>query len=333
MSEYSLIVQDLKGRYYSAVFGVVYAVDGVSFSVKKREILGLAGESGCGKSTLLRLLTGVAEPPLRYEGGNVIIIGNDGREYNIWQMSGEELRREVLGKLISYIPQSVFDALDPTQRIRDFMAMTLEERTGVKYSGEEIRKIVGEHFERLGLSIDVLDRYPHELSGGMRQRAVIAISTYLKPIVLLLDEPTSALDVSSQKRLIELLISFHKDRIIDTIIFASHDITLLRQLCQRIAIMYAGKIVEIANTEDIIYDPLHPYTRGLIESLLPLEETIKKKKIFGIPGAPPILTAPPAGCRFHSRCGQKMDICKIKEPPFIEQDGRFVSCWLYGEER
>lgn len=329
MSEYSVIVQDLRGWYLSSVFGTVFAVDGVSFSAKKREILGLAGESGCGKSTLLRLLTRVVDAPLYYQGGEVIIVDNDGKEYHVWQMETEDVRRNVLGKLVSYVPQSVFDALDPTQRVRDFIATAMRESKGVKYSTEEIHKMVGDHFMRLGLSEDVLDRYPHELSGGMRQRAVIAISTYLKPMILLLDEPTSALDVNSQKLLIELLVSLHKDKIVDTMLFASHDITLLRQLCRRIAIMYAGKIVEIADTENIIYNPFHPYTQGLINSLLPLEDSIKRRKIIGIPGAPPILTAPPVGCRFYPRCDQRMDVCKVKEPPLTEQNNRVVSCWLY----
>jgi len=329
MFDNSVIVQDLKGWYLSPVFGTVYAVDGVSFSARKREILGLAGESGCGKSTLLRLLTRVVDAPLYYQGGEVIVVDNDGKKYHVWQMGIEDVRRNVLGKLMSYVPQSVFDALDPTQRVRDFIATALRESKGVKYSTEEIRKMVGDHFARLGLSEDVLDRYPHELSGGMRQRVVIAISTYLKPTILLLDEPTSALDVSSQKRLIELLVSLFKDRIVDTMLFASHDITMLRQICHRIAIMYAGKIVEIADTENIIYNPLHPYTRGLINSLLPLEDSIKGRKISGIPGAPPILTAPPVGCRFYPRCDQRMDICKVKEPLLTEKKNRIVSCWLY----
>jgi len=327
--EVILTAKNLKG-YYRGPFGIVLAVDGVSISVRRGEILGLAGESGCGKSTFLRLLTGNIDPPLRYEGGKVIIIKNNEEKYDIWSMNTEELRHKVLGKIITYIPQSSFDALNPTLRIRNIVADVLMEHTGRKYSQEEIHNMMDDHLAKLGLDASVLDRYQHELSGGMKQRTVIAISTYLKPSILLLDEPSSALDVSSQKRLIELLINIHRERTVETMIFSSHDLSLLRQLCDRIAIMYAGKISEVANTEDIINDPLHPYTYGLINSLLHLEPSIRGRKLKGIKGRPPDLTSPPKGCRFHPRCPKCMDICKSKEPPIIKEgNGRIVSCWIY----
>jgi len=329
--ELALTTQDLKG-YYRGEFGVVRAVDGVSLPLNKREILGLAGESGCGKSTFLRLLTGTVEPPLRFEAGKVLIIGRKGEKYDVWNMELEELRMKVLGNLITYIPQSSFDALNPTLRIRELIADVLEEREGKRYTSKEIHEILADHFAMLGLEETVLDRYPHELSGGMRQRTVIAISTYLRPSILLLDEPTSALDVSSQRLLIRLLINLYQKEIVGSMIFSTHDIAVLRQLCSKIAIMYAGKIVEVGSTEKIIDDALHPYTKALINSLLPLEPWIKHKRLMGISGKPPDLTSPPPGCRFHPRCPKKMDICEVKEPPVVEEKGHMVSCWLYCEE-
>lgn len=327
-----LITKDLRGQY-RASFGTIYAVDGVSIKVKRGEILGLVGESGCGKSTFLKLLTGVIDPPLYYERGEVIIIGKEGERYSIYSMQIDDLRRKVAGKLISYVPQSTFDALNPCQRIRDFIADMLREHTGKKYSSDDIHRMLRGHFNTLGLNEDVLDKYPHELSGGMKQRTVIGISTYLKPAILLLDEPTSALDVSSQRRLIELLVNLHKKKTIETMVISSHDITILRQMCDRIAVMYAGKLVELGDTESIIYDPLHPYTRGLINSFLPLEEDIRYKRLTGIPGRPPELTSRITNCRFYPRCTQAMDVCKLKEPPILENENhRFVACWLYGGE-
>ncbi|MCS7385098.1 MAG: ABC transporter ATP-binding protein [archaeon GB-1867-097] len=326
-----LITKDLRGQY-RASFGTIYAVDGISLKVRKGEILGLVGESGCGKSTFLRLLTGVVDPPLYYESGEVIIVGKNGKQYSIYRMQSEELRREVAGKLISYVPQSTFDALNPCQRIRDFIADMLREHTGKKYSSDDIHKMLRDHLSMLGLNENVLDKYPHELSGGMKQRTVVAISTYLKPAILLLDEPTSALDVSSQRRLIELLINLHRKKTIETMIISSHDITVLRQMCDRIAVMYAGKLVELGDTENIIYEPLHPYTKGLINSFLPLEADIRYKKLTGIPGRPPELTSRITHCRFYPRCPYAMEVCKLKEPPILENESnRFVACWLYEE--
>ena len=324
--EIAVRTQDLKG-YYRGSFGTVYAVDGVSLSVRRGEILGLAGESGCGKSTLLRLLTGIIDPPLHYEGGEVEVATEKGEELSIWYMNPEELRGKVSGKLISFVPQSSFDALNPALRIRKFIADMLWEHSRRKYSAKEVHEMVAPHFAKLGLDEGVLDRYDHELSGGMKQRTVIAIPTYLRPFILLLDEPTSALDVSSQKRLIELLARLHQEKTVETMIFSSHDITVLRQLCHRIAIMYAGKIAEIGDTDDMIKEPLHPYTRGLINSLLPLERQIRQEKLTGIAGRPPDLAHPPPGCRFHPRCSERTANCKRKEPPIIEKNGRLISCW------
>jgi len=325
-----LITKELKGQY-KGNFGIVYAVNGVSLEVREGEILGLVGESGCGKSTFMKLLTGMIDPPLYYSSGKVLILGKEGQYYSVYDLTKEELRKKVSGKLISYVPQSSFDALNPSQRIREFIADMLRENTGKKYSSKDIHEMLREHFEKLGLSEDILDRYPHELSGGMKQRTVIAISAYLRPSILLLDEPTSALDVSSQKRVIELLVNLHKEGILETIVISSHDLSVLRQLCDRIGIMYAGKLVEIGDIDTIISDPLHPYTRGLLNSLLPPEKEIRYKKVVGIPGRAPELISPPLNCSFYSRCSQAMEICNLKEPPVFEnKEKHSVACWLYG---
>jgi len=319
----SLRVQDLKG-YYRGSFGVIHAVEGVSLIVERGEILGLAGESGCGKSTLLKLLTGMAEPPLSYEGGEVELEG-----YNIWNMDYEELRRKVLGKRLSYVPQSSYDALNPVLRVREYIADLLKEHTGRNYSANGIREILVNHFAELGLDKRVLDLHPHELSGGMRQRTVVAISTYLKPSVLLLDEPTSALDVTSQKRLIEMLASLHREGTTKTMIISSHDLSILRQICNRIAIMYAGRIVEIGKMADVISKPLHSYTKMLLNSLLPLERWTKSRKLTGLVGKPPDLRSPPRGCSFHPRCPHRKDVCMSKEPPVTKKGDSLVECWLH----
>jgi len=325
MSEFVLKTGDLTG-YYRGTFGVVHAVDGVSLTIKKGEILGLAGESGCGKSTFTQLLTGTPVPLLHYESGKVEVEGID-----IWNTPAEELRKEVKCKLLSYVPQSALNALNPTLRLRKFVADMLRERTGQKCSPNEAREFLAEHFRALNLDEHVLDRYPHELSGGMRQRAVIAISTYAKPSLLLTDEPTSSLDVASQKRLIEMLLSLHRTGMIKSMMISSHDICALRQLCDRIAIMYAGKLVEEGTTDDIINNPVHPYTTLLLDSLLPLEHLSKDEKFKIIEGRPPDLRHPPPGCRFHPRCPQRTDICTFKMPPAVEKDGRSFSCWLYSK--
>jgi len=322
----ALKAQDLSG-YYKGPFGVIRAVEEVSLIVERGETLGLAGESGCGKSTFLKLLTGIVEPPLHHQGGEVEVEGN-----KIYNMNPEELRKNVSGRHILYVPQSTFDSLNPTLRIREFIADMLRDRTGQKYPADEVRGMLADHFSKLGLDKRVLDLYPHELSGGMKQRALIAMSTYGRPSILLLDEPTSALDVTSQKRLIEMLEALHREEIIKTMIVSTHDVTILRQLCNRIAIMYAGKIVEVGNAEDVIENPYHTYTEMLINSLLPLERWTKTEKITGIAGRPPDLRSPPSGCRFHPRCPNCTDICMPKEPPLIEKGNRLVSCWRHCRE-
>ncbi|MCD6247984.1 MAG: ABC transporter ATP-binding protein [Hadesarchaea archaeon] len=323
MDKNALVVKNLKG-YYRGTFGVVHAVDGVSLKVDEGERVGIAGESGCGKSSFAQLITGTTTPLLHYEGGQVKVYG-----YDIWKISPEKMRKEVKCKLMSYVPQAMLNSLNPTKRVREFIADMMRERTGRKYSIDEVREMAIEHFERLGLDGYVLDVYPHELSGGMAQRVITAISTLGSPKLLITDEPTSALDVTSQKRMIKLMIDIQREGIIKSLICISHDLAALNQLCDRIVIMYAGVFVEDGRVDEVINNPFHPYTRMLMDSLLPLEPETKDKELSSISGVVPDLRNPPPGCRFHPRCDQCMEICTRKEPPEVEKDGRIVKCWLY----
>jgi peptide/nickel transport system ATP-binding protein len=327
MVEHLLEVEELKG-YYRGTFGVVHGVDGVSLTLDNNEIMGLAGESGCGKSTLAELVSGSPPPLLHYEGGKIHVDG-----FDIYHIDPEVLRKEVKCKRMSYVPQASMESLNPVKRIKDFVMDVVKERTGQRPSREEVLKMAGEHLEKLGLERWVLDRYPFELSGGMKQRVVIGISTLWNPKLLIIDEPTSALDVTSQKHMIKSLLNLKHVGIIESMLYISHDIASLRQICDRCAIMYCGKIVETGSMDDVINNPLHPYTRGLISSVVSYDPKGKEKgELKSIPGEHPDLRKPPPGCRFHPRCPNAMDICKNREPIVIkaEKGKREVSCWLYG---
>lgn len=326
MARHLLEIEELKG-YYRGTFGVVFGVDGVSLTLDSGEIMGLAGESGCGKSTLAELVSGSPPPLLHYEGGKIFVDG-----FDIYHIKPEILRTEVKCKRMSYVPQASMESLNPVKRIRDFVMDVVKERTGEKPSREQVLKMAGEHLKKLGLESWVLDRYPLELSGGMKQRVVIGISTLWNPKLLVIDEPTSALDVTSQKLMIKSLLYLKQGRIIESMLYISHDISSLRQLCDRCAIMYCGKIVETGPMDDIINNPLHPYTQGLISSIVSYDpEGRRKGGLESIHGEHPDLRNPPPGCRFHPRCSHAMDICKTREPPVIKatKGKREVSCWLH----
>jgi peptide/nickel transport system ATP-binding protein len=324
-----LEVENLRG-YYRGVFGVVHAVDGVSFSLDRGVIMGIAGESGGGKSTLAQLVSGSPPPLLHHEGGRILVDGID-----IYNIDPEELRTEVKCKRMSYVPQASMESLNPVKRIRDFIFDVVGQRTGKRVSSkerkEEILEMATNHIKTLGLDTPVLDLYPHELSGGMKQRIVIAISTLWNPKLLIIDEPTSALDVTSQKRMIKALLNLKKIGIIESMLYISHDLTSLRQLCDECMVMYAGKIAEIGDMDGIIDDPLHPYSRLLTSAIASYDSKGKRTdELKSIPGSPPDLRSPPTGCRFHPRCPFVMDVCRTSEPQMmIVGDGkREASCWL-----
>ncbi|HVJ17588.1 MAG TPA: ABC transporter ATP-binding protein, partial [Polyangiaceae bacterium] len=292
-----LEVEDLRVHYLTR-FGVkIQAVDGVSFSLKQGEILGIAGESGCGKTTLVSGCMGLYIPPLHHTSGDVRVDGK-----SIVGLSPEEVRKNVLGSLIAMIPQGALNSLNPTRKVKDLaadMILSHDEKADKKDINERLR----ERFERIGMKADeVLNSYPVQLPAGIKQRVVIGISTLLNPKLVIADEPTSALDVSTQKAVIRLLFELMDQEIISSMLFITHELPLLRHVSSRIAVMYAGEFVEHGTTEQIIYDSRQPYTKALMGSMLSAEPGQKSKPPIAIEGAPPNLANPISGCRFAERC-------------------------------
>jgi peptide/nickel transport system ATP-binding protein len=313
-----LRVEDLRVRYYTLA-GPVRAVEGVSFSLSKGERLGLVGESGSGKSTTVLALLRMLKPPARIEGGRVLLEGMD-----LLQLSEEEMRQARFAQ-ISLIPQGAMNSLNPVMRIKNQLMDTIQYHNGNVNRAEALDHI--HHLlESVGLSRGVADMYPHELSGGMKQRVCIAMGISLQPQVILADEPTSALDVVVQRQVMETLGRV-QEQIGASLILVGHDMGLMAQFVDKIGVMYAGKLVEVGPVDDIFEEPLHPYTQLLIASLPSLEG----KGVFkGIPGITPSLLNPPPGCPFHPRCHKVMDQCKEIVPALQEvRPGRWVSCLLY----
>ena len=325
---YALKVENLKAYYITSLYGIerkVRAVDNVSFQVMENEILGIAGESGCGKSTLLKTLIGLIKPPLSVIGGE-IYYKCDGKEVNILKSSSD--LKELKWKVFSYVPQGSMNVLNPTRKIIKTFEDVIKVHLNIT-NNDEIRNMVGEHLKSLGLPLEVLNSFPHQLSGGMRQRVTIALATILKPKVIITDEATTALDVVVQRGVIQLLKRIQSE-FKNSIIMVTHDMGVHANMADRIIIMYAGKLVEIGSGKDIFKNPLHPYTRYLIESLPKIgDKTIRRS----VPGAPPSLLNPPSGCRFHPRCPYAMNECKEMVPDLIEvEKGHKVACFLHGKE-
>ena len=310
--------------YYKLLDGDVRAVEDVTFSLLKREVLGIAGESGCGKSTLAATLSTIILPPLRLVEGKLLTENGE----DVFKLPERTLRREIRGKYIALVPQSAMNALNPTRRIRDLIIDAVSAHYP-RIAREDVLKNAAQRFEELGLPSRVLESYSFELSGGMKQRTVIAISSLLDPKVLIADEPTSALDVSTQKTVLSLLLNLRKRGIVQSIVFITHDIAVLRQIADRIVVMYAGMIVEIGGMKDTIFNPLHPYSKGLMSTVIVPEPEIRRRALTAIPGAPPNLRNPPIGCRFHPRCALSSSKCGQEVPTLVTVDRRAVRCWLY----
>lgn len=304
MSNLMLEVRELTTKYITRFGENVYAVDHVSLKVEEGKSLGIAGESGCGKSTLALSLMGYYFPPLHYTSGDIII---DGR--NISGMNPDDVRRSILGTEIAYIPQAAMNALNPTQKVIHFIEDVVRAHNP-RTSKREIYELARERFAFLGLPQEVLQKYPVELSGGMKQRTVIAVSVILGPKVLIADEPSSALDVTSQKMVIKMLRDLMEKGLIKSMIFITHELPLLYNVTDHIMVMYAGQLVELAEAKDAVFAPLHPYAKGLMGSIIVPEEGLRNAKLTAIPGVPPNLKNPPPGCRFAERCQYARPECR-----------------------
>ncbi|HET8523852.1 MAG TPA: ABC transporter ATP-binding protein, partial [Thermomicrobiales bacterium] len=304
---------------YHTSRGPARAVNGVSFSLAPGETLGLVGESGSGKSTIALALMRLLKPPARIEQGEVLLDGQ-----NLLALSDEEMRLMRLGE-IAMVAQGAMNSLNPVMRIRD-QIMDAWKDHGERMSRHEADERIADLMRWVGLEPRVAKMFPHELSGGMKQRAVIAIAISLRPKVIIADEPTSALDVVVQRQIMETLQRVQAD-LGAAVILIGHDMGLMAQVADRLAIMYAGQISELSPRRDIFKDPLHPYSQLLISSLPSVGD---KGELRGIPGLPPSLLNPPPGCPFHPRCPKVMDRCRI-EAPLLERKRpqRHVSCHLY----
>jgi peptide/nickel transport system ATP-binding protein len=298
-----LEVNKLKTKYVTRFKEDVYAVDGVSLKIEEGKSLGIAGESGCGKSTLALSLMGYYFAPLHYMSGDIIINGT-----NISGLEPDEVRRKILGREIAYIPQAAMNALNPTQKIIRFIEDVIRAHDK-SVTKKDIYDMAKQRFESLGLPQEVLEKHSVELSGGMKQRTVIAISTILSPKVLSADEPSSALDVTSQKMVIKMLRGMMERGFIKSMIFITHELPLLYNVTDDIMVMYAGQIVEKGSSMEMVFDPGHPYSKGLMGSIIVPEEGTRDVKLEAIPGTPPNLKAPPPGCRFAARCKYSIPEC------------------------
>ncbi len=318
MSEEALGVRDLR-VYYHSQQGPVKAVDGLSFSLRQGERFGLVGESGSGKTTAAFAILQLTKPPARIESGEVVLDGQ-----NLLDLSEESLRKMRFSR-ISLIPQGAMNSLNPVLRIREQLADVIREHEP-QATRSEIDNRIADMLDRVGLKRQVTRMFPHELSGGMKQRVCIAMAVSLKPKIIIADEPTSALDVVTQRQVMETLGNVQK--MLDaSVILVGHDMGLMAQFVDTIGVMYAGRLVEVGPVGELFDEPLHPYTQLLISSLPSLD---LKGAFKGIPGVAPSLRNPPPGCPFNPRCPSAMPTCTAVLPELVEvRPGRWVACHLY----
>jgi peptide/nickel transport system ATP-binding protein len=328
MNDLILRTEQLKAFYILDVHGtqkVVKAVNEVELEIRENEVYGIAGESGCGKTTLLNTLVAAVDPPLRLVDGYVFYYVN-GEAVDVNALD-PETRRRLRWEYISYVPQGSMSVLNPVIKLRETYRDFITSHVSGK-SKDEAFAIAKEHIKELGLPLKILNAYPHQLSGGMRQRVTIALAALLKPRIIVGDEPTTALDVVVQRGVVQLLKDI-QEKLKNTIIIVTHDMGIQANVADRIGIMYAGKIVEESSTETIFGAPVHPYTQYLINSLPKFGDKTPRESV---PGSPPSLADLPDGCPFHPRCPHALDICTQQMPGYTKlgPDHR-VACWLVGE--
>jgi peptide/nickel transport system ATP-binding protein len=310
-------VRDLR-VYYGTPRGAVRAVDRVSLTIDAGEVVGLVGESGCGKSTFGRGILGLL-PEGAVSDGEVIYGGR-----NLVGMSDRELRK-LRGPDLGLVFQEPMTRLNPLMRIEDHFKETLEQHEP-KLTNRDVRKRSLETLGRMGIPPTRFRQYPHEFSGGMRQRIMIALALVLRPKLLVADEPTTSLDVIVEAQILSILADL-RESFGTALLLITHNLGIVAEACDRVAVMYAGQIVEEGPARDVFIDPAHPYTRELLRSTISLDTV----ELHSIPGAPPNLIAPPGGCRFHPRCPSAMEVCASKAPIELNlEHGRRVSCWLHG---
>ena len=321
VSDDVLTVSDLR-VHYETRGGVVKAVDDISFTLKPGERLGLVGESGSGKTTMALSLMRLIKPPGRIVSGKVDLAGID-----MLSLSEDRMRRVRLAE-IAMVAQGAMNSLNPVMKVRDQIIDGWKDHAE-RMSRSAIDDRIGELMRQVGLDKDVAGMYPHELSGGMKQRVVIAIAISLRPKVIIADEPTSALDVVVQRRIMETLGRVQEE-IGAAVILIGHDMGLMAQFVDRLGVMYAGRLAEVSPVEEIFDDPMHPYSRLLIRSLPSLD---KKGEFRAIPGLPPSLLELPSGCPFHPRCPHVMARCRTEIPELVQwRPNRWAACHLFDDE-
>lgn len=309
---------------YNMLTSFVNAVDDVNFKIENNEIFGIAGESGCGKSTLLKVMYDLLDYPLEVSSGTVRLY--KGRSETEYVETGK--LKEYWWKEISYVPQGAMHVMNPVSRVESQFFDAVSRGNQDKKTKKQLREEIAGYLQELELSPDILRAYPHQLSGGMRQRVLIALATFLSPSVILADEPTTALDVVVQKDILTMLMSVQK-RMENSMVIVSHDMGVHYQVTNRMGIMYAGQMIEVGPTDEIFNNPKHPYTQMLIGALPKVGDTSQKE---GIPGTPPSLKDPPAGCRFAARCKYATDQCRQVQPQTVQVgDRHYAACLLLGQ--